>query len=31
VKGAGGRAVTTTVPLKKESGKWKIASVVGEK
>jgi hypothetical protein len=31
VKSAGGRPVTTTVPLKKESGKWKIASVVGEK
>lgn len=31
VKGPGGRPVSTTIPLKKESGRWKIASSVGEK
>ena len=30
VKSADGTPVSTTVPLKKESGSWKIASTIGE-
>jgi ketosteroid isomerase-like protein len=30
VEGPGGKAVTTTIPLKKEKGTWKIASTIDE-